>query len=380
MNTHVLSISYGRHLFIEGDPERERMCVCSDALASHHMIIFSDKSHGLSGDRVSDTLTLHPTNSFFHIGKIIDATLLGVRIVRASSKGTQWCISAQDSLGAGVVGYLLRWIIRHPLLIQEHGDIFGGDYWRQESRGNALWYYVARFLVRRADRVRAVSKRVHEHLQDLGVPASRIVTLPVYTDIPALQEIAVTTDLRALYPDASCIVLSVARFVPQKNLLLLVRAFKKLHTENQKARLVLVGRGSEEKNIREEIATCGLVGSVTIMPWTKDIVSLMKTADIYALSSNYEGWARVLVEAMACGLPIVTTAVGCAGEVCKDGVHGSVVPVGDENVFADALISLAGDADRRRTYSHAGKTDAPTIFSNQDAYVRTWALIHKWEL
>ena len=380
MNTHVLSISYGRHLFIHGDPERERMRVCSEALASHHMIIFSDKSHGLKEDCVSEKLTLYPTNSFFHIGKIIDAALLGVRIVRASPKGTRWCISAQDPLGAGVVGYLLRWITRHPLLIQEHGDIFGGDYWRQESRGNALWSYVARFLVRRADRVRAVSKRVHEHLQDLGVPASRIVTLPVYTDIPALQEIAVTTDLRALYPEASCIVLSVARFVPQKNLTLLVRAFKKLHMENPKARLVLVGRGSEEKRMQEEIAQCGLAESVTIMPWATDVVSLMKTADIYALSSNYEGWARVLVEAMACGLPIVTTAVGCAGEVCKDGVHGSVVPVGDENAFADALISLAGDADRRCTYGQAGKEDARTVFGNREAYVRTWALIHNGEL
>jgi glycosyltransferase involved in cell wall biosynthesis len=369
----VLSVSYGRHLFVEGDPERARLARCSEHVAEHHMIVFALARHGLAPSRAGERFTLHPTRSRTRAGMLVDAVRIGTSIVRAAPRGTRWCISAQDPLAAGLAGWLVHALTGQPLLIQEHGDIFAGGHWRAESRANRRWYGIARFLIRRADRVRVVADRVRAHVRALGVPDERIVQLPVLTDVRAFAGRAPAVDLRALHPRASLVVLSVARFVPQKNLALLVRAFARLQREDPRAVLVLVGQGEEESALRAEIARHALGASVTLMPWSADVASLMKTADVYALSSNYEGWARVLIEAMACGLPAVTTDVGCVGQVFLDGEHGRVVPVGDEAAFADALLLLAKDPAARAAMSARGPAAAARLFQDVDAYAEAWA-------
>jgi glycosyltransferase involved in cell wall biosynthesis len=69
----------------------------------------------------------------------------------------------------------------------------------------------------------------------------------------------------------------------------------------------------------------------------------MRSASAYVLSSNYEGWGRVLIESLVAQLPIVTTDVGCAGEVVIHNHHGLVVPVDSEAELAQAMLTLAID-------------------------------------
>ncbi len=374
----VLSISYGRNLFQEHNPERERLRVSSAEVAVHHMIVFSLRSHGLVETNVDDHFVLHPTNSAFRGAMIIDALWLGRRILFARKKGERWCISAQDPFATGVVGIALRWMTHIPLLVQEHGDVYFGSYWKNETHANRIWYSLGKHILRRADRVRAVSVRVREHLTEIGVKEEHTVLLPVFTDTHALEESAVRTDLRKLHPHASCIILSVARFVSQKNLILLLRAFAHVYQKDGHAHLVLVGKGPLEGALQKECRQLGIEHAVDIVPWTDDVASYMKTADIYALSSNYEGWARVLIEAMAVGLPSVTTEVGCVGEVFKDGIHGRVVPVGDEKAFADALVSLAQDRITRVKMGHMGRVDAERTILDGHTYARQWAELYRF--
>ncbi len=375
----IINIGYGRNLFVKSDPERARLLSCAQSVAHMHMIVFSRVRHGLSFERVHDTFSLHPTHSRCAPCMIGDAVLLALRIMRQYPKGTRFCIAAQDPLAAGVVGYILRLLTGAPLLVQEHGDIFSHDYWRTESRTNRFWYPIARYIIRRADRVRVVAARVAKHVAELGVPRSRIVVLPVATDVRHVLSHTATRDLRSEYKEHSPIILSVARFVPQKNLTLLVRAFARAREHMPHAHLILVGKGSDERVVREEIARCGVASCVTILPWTLDVLSLMKTADIYALSSNYEGWGRVLIEAMACGLPVVSTDVGCAGEICKDHVHGLVVPVGDEECFAHALAALFADTALRARAHDSGPRDVQQLFASEEAYRAKWAALHDVE-
>ncbi|MBX9906630.1 glycosyltransferase [Patescibacteria group bacterium] len=378
MKTHVLSIGYGRNLFTENDPERIRLRMCAEQVASLHMIVFSRRAHNLTVTSVSEKYTLHPTHSLFRVGMIFDAVKAGLRVMRQYPASTEWTISAQDPLAAGIAGFILKIITRRPLLIQEHGDIFSGSYWRNERLGNKVWYGVASFLIRHADRVRVVSNRVRDHVMSVGVSEEKIVSLPVYTDVAAWRESQIKVDLKALYPDASVIILSMARLVPQKNLTMLVRAFAKLHATDPRALLILVGRGEEEGTIAYEIKRQSLGNSVVCMPWTENPSSLMKTADIYALSSNYEGWGRVLIEAMLSGLPIVTTEVGCAGECIVDGVHGYIIPVQDEKAFAEALIKLSQNPGARVRFKANEKRDSEHVFPNHVLYARAWARTHEW--
>lgn len=375
MHPTILSIGYGRALFERTNPERARLLACSKEVAGLHMVIFSQRTDALAPQCVEGSLFLYPTNSRFRLLMPFDALLISLRIL--NTKRVRWCITTQDPLASGIVGCVVAYMSGFPLVVQEHADIFGDAHWRRESWSNTFWYYPARYIMRTAHRVRVVGERVKRHVRALGVPEERIHTLPVFSNLHAWYEGSISTDLHARYPDASCIVLSVARFVPQKNLLLLLEAFTMLLERDPSARLVLVGKGMEERLLREKIHERKIEASVVMMPWTEDVASLMKTADIYALSSNYEGWARVLPEAMACGLPAVATDVGCVGEVFIHNRHGLVVPVGATDAFGKALIALASDAALRSAMRERSRADARMQFTTPESYGVSWAAVYR---
>lgn len=376
MSTHVLSIGYGRQLFLKDNGERQRLLLCSEKTGAFHMIVFSLKSHNLISEHISDTFFLYPTHSRSRLLMMYDALRIGFRILKEQKKET-WCITSQDPLASGLVAFILSRISRIPLVIQEHGDIFSGFYWRRESWGNRLWYPIAVFLIRRAERVRAVSKRVAAHLVEVGVKGTRIVTLPVFTDISSLEEKEITQSARDFFPPDSLVVLSAARFVLQKNLLLLIHAFAEVVKKVPQAHLLLVGAGPLLNTLRAEVSKIDIETSVHFIEWVPDISSLMKTSDVYALSSNYEGWGRVLIEAMACGVPVVTTDVGCAAEVCLSDVHGKVVPVKNQGAFADALSTLLVDRERRASLGMRAKVDAQKLLHDPSLYASKWARVYE---
>ena len=372
---HTINIGYGRRLFQKDNSERERLAFCASATEGLHLIVFTLKKEGLMEESVTPTFSLYPTHSRSRSLMMFDAYRIARRIARARKQKEEWCVTAQDPLAAGVVGYFVRMRTGLPLIVEEHGDIFSGSFWRTETWSHQLWYFVARFIIRRADRVRAVSKRVATHLLSMGVHQEKIVILPVFSDILSVREKTVGQDLRKLFPESSPRILSVARFVSQKNLLLLLCTFAALYRELPGARLVVVGSGPLKGVLKRDVVSLHLESAVSFLPWSDDVFSLMKTADIYALSSNYEGWARVLIEAMACGLPAVTTEIGCVGEIWENGVHGISVPVGDEKAFAGALLRLASDSEKRKEYGAAGMRDASQIFKDKLSYARAWAAI-----
>jgi glycosyltransferase involved in cell wall biosynthesis len=92
------------------------------------------------------------------------------------------------------------------------------------------------------------------------------------------------------------------------------------------------------------------------------------------VASEHEAYGLVLIEAMAVGIPIITTDVGCVGEVFKDGEHGVVVRTAGDAGYAAALRTLLADADMRRACGHRAKETAQTLSETvtSGAYVRTW--------
>lgn len=327
----VLAISYGKNFFTTGNTERQRMLECARVVDEYHIIVFSHESEKLEEEVIEGKLFLHPTNSKNAVGKIFDAIRLGRKILK--EKG-EWVITSQDPFEAGLAGLVLAKFSRTPFNVQEHGDFYSTKHWQRESRLHAVRAGYGTYVLRSATTVRVVSERIKTTLVALGIPAEKIIKLSVSIDARAFKEAVPNPSLIPAYNSAETYVLTVARFVPQKNLTLLIRAFKKASSEFPKAKLLVVGTGPLEGELRE---LAGDSGQVVFMPWSEDVPSLMKTTHVYTLSSNYEGWGRVLVEAQASGLPIVTTDVGCVKEFIKPGPSVEVVPIGDELAFTAAL-------------------------------------------
>ena len=91
--------------------------------------------------------------------------------------------------------------------------------------------------------------------------------------------------------------------------------------------------------------------NVVIEHWTDDLISYYKTADLFLFTSNYEGYGRTVVEAMAAGLPVIMTNVGLAGDILKDNLNGLIVPINNLGELKRGIRILMDDKEKRKDIS-----------------------------
>ena len=120
-----------------------------------------------------------------------------------------------------------------------------------------------------------------------------------------------------------------------------MKAVKDLVKKYPKIGLVIVGDGPEEKKLKAQ--SLKLKANVIFEPWTDDLISYYKTCDVFLLTSNYEGYGRTAVEALASGSLVIMTDVGVAGDIAKDGYNSLIVPVGDKIGMERAIEKMIND-------------------------------------
>lgn len=171
---------------------------------------------------------------------------------------------------------------------------------------------------------------------------------------------AASLDLRHEFPalaDASQIAINVASLLPLKGHKDLLEAWARVVRSHPLAKLLCVGPdGGEQERLRQQVVRLGLADHIVFAGARRDVVSLVKGADLAIQASRDEGMSVALLEYMACGKPIVATDVGGTREAIKDGVTGLLVPCADPGGLADAILRMVGEqaltagmgADRRR--------------------------------
>jgi len=169
--------------------------------------------------------------------------------------------------------------------------------------------------------------------------------------------------------------LFVGRLAPEKNLSLLLRSVATLVDGRELVQMRIVGSGPEEKKIRALATELSLDEIVEFIPWTDTVCDEFSWADVFCLSSNHEGWAMVLEEAAAAKLAIVTTDVGCAGELIRPNQEGLVVPVGDYVAYSAALQKLTDYELRVRLARHA----YDRVAKRDNTYIDRWIATHPVE-
>ncbi len=153
-------------------------------------------------------------------------------------------------------------------------------------------------------------------------------------------------------PKPAPIAISVARLSPEKDYPTLFRAIRKVVVVHPGFRLKLVGDGKERAMLEKLAADLRITKHVEFLGERKDVPDLLRTAGFYVSSSKTEGISLTLLEAMAVGLPIVTTAVGGNPEIVLDGVTGTLVPPMDPDALASAIIDMI---DRHEEWQHMGE-------------------------
>jgi glycosyltransferase involved in cell wall biosynthesis len=168
----------------------------------------------------------------------------------------------------------------------------------------------------------------------------------------------------------SRIILAVGRLVPAKGFDVLANAFAEIAHEFPESRLVITGEGPERQSLSALSQKLQLVDRVSFPGWVAEPAELMATATIFVLPSRYEGFPNALIEAMACGLPVISTA--CAGplEIVENEVDGLLVPVDSVSELANAMRRLLQDEDLRSLLRRNAMT-VSTRYS-LDAIVPMW--------
>jgi glycosyltransferase involved in cell wall biosynthesis len=162
--------------------------------------------------------------------------------------------------------------------------------------------------------------------------------------------------------------------VPQKSIDTLLQAFSRFRRHaGVDAWLAIVGAGPLEAELRRRARDLGVGERVVWAGFHEDMRGVMRAFDVFAISSVYEGFGLVLIEAMASGRPVVATRAGAIPEVVADGDTGLLVPPGDPQAFAAALAKMT-DPALRRSLGQAGQRRALADFTLDTMFARTDAL------
>lgn len=372
MKPNVIAVSYAKRALVAGTRERERMLEYARVCDQYHVIVFTRKKEGYQKYQTDGSLTLHATNAYTKIGMLWQAYKIGKKILKQNVTKS-FVVSSQDPFETSVVGRLLVSRSRHVHQIQIHGDVFNPRSYKYALL-QMMRVRFGQYVVRQAHMIRVVSERIKQSLLKMGVADNRIAVLPIQSDLESFFQIG-KERFEKLAQHQKLHLLYVGRFSPEKNVILLLQAAKHLKERKVNFLLTLVGDGPDKKELEAYLHTHSLTGVVRMKSWSENIPHEMSQAEVFCLSSNHEGWAMVLQEAAAAGMAIVTTDVGCAGQLIKNEKTGLVVPVADLNKFIDAIERLQSAELRQRLGMSAYEACKANTLSKEE-YMDTWVATH----
>jgi len=216
-----------------------------------------------------------------------------------------------------------------------------------------------RMLVRavapRIARVVAVSATQLDELQRLGFRPERITVIPngIPAPLPTRPREAVRAELELAEGDV--LALLVATLRPEKRAEAFVDAVRRAHAREPRVRGVVAGGGPQLAWVQLLAAEEPEV--VRVLGERSDVADLMAAADVVCLTSNFEGLPMTVLEAMALSRPVIATRVGGVPDAVTDGRTGRLVPPGDTDAFAEALVELARAPALRRAMGEAASVD-----------------------
>lgn len=269
---------------------------------------------------------------------------------------------------AGFLGRLAaRLVGRTPCIYTPRGTILEGYFGR-----SALWLFTRldRLAAGWTDRIIGLTPEESESYLEAGIGhPGQYVNIPVGIDPDRLTP--VDDDQRRSLRQAAglaedeVLIAWVGRLVPVKDPLTLVRGLARLADTGTSWKCWISGEGPLEGALRELIRGEGLDERVELRGHVAEIPGLMRTADLFVLTSRNEGFGRVLLEAMASGLPVVATDVGGVPTVLMKGKAGILVAPGDPEALAAALRPLISSEEERRRWADAGRNAVRSAFDLQ---------------
>jgi glycosyltransferase involved in cell wall biosynthesis len=286
----------------------------------------------------------------------------------------------------GPLGLAFGRALRKGVVLQAevNGELSGEIYtWGTKLAGTVADAWLRRAvrlrnrLLRRADAFVAMSSVIRDEFIAAGISPEKVAHLPHGVDTarfrPASEsERAVLRDRLGL-PQSALVVVNTGRLLRGKGLEVLLEAFEALAEAEPAATLVIVGSGegqalSVESDLRAHAAPFG--GRIRFTGAVANVEDYLRSGDVFAFPSLFEGLGISLVEAAACGLACVASRTGGIVDVIDHGHHGLLVEPGDSRELATAIRALASDRARRLALGLAARERACARFDLETSVAR----------
>ena len=235
-------------------------------------------------------------------------------------------------------------VLGKPLVLRPSGSAKIGDI---GSAGRRFGGRLTVDFLRLADAFVAISRDLADEMARAGFPRAKIHLIP--TGVPVPEDQAKPENATVIF---------VGRLAPEKNLDVLLAAWKRVSERFGEARLDICGEGPLRRELEGLTLELGLKESVRFRGFVEDIYGVLARKGIFVLPSASEGMSAALAEAMASGLAVVSTDVSGSRDLIRDGHNGYLVPAADEKALADRLILLLGNENLRLKMGAAARETA----------------------
>ena len=232
-----------------------------------------------------------------------------------------------------VLTLLAGWNLKIPIIVSEHIHPAFSD-------TNKIWRLLMNWTYRYADRVALLTESALPfYPADRGY-RSIVMPNPIVTPAPAVAT-------ARLLPTPSLV--AMGRLHPQKGFDLLLRAFHQIQAKHPDWQLTILGEGPIRSELEALRAQLGLTERVHLPGQVENVNAYLRQADLFVMSSRFEGFPMALCEAMACGIPVLSTdCLSGPSDIIRDGIDGVLVIVDDVDALALGLDDLMADSAKRQ--------------------------------
>lgn len=287
-----------------------------------------------------------------HLPKVVRHVAYFLKALRASVRASM--VFAQDPVSVGLPALCAAKIMRKRFMLKVVGDYAWEQYCQRGAGAEKFMHLdafqhtrcdfitelrrkIQRFVARYAEKVIVPSAYLQMIIMQWGVPSEKIQVIYNACEAPKVSESK--EEARKALGLQGRVVVSIGRLVPWKGFLGLIEVTQKMLAEFPDFVLVIVGDGPQRNELEKRAHELGVGGHVifTGRMERENVWRYLTAADVFALNTAYEGFSHQILEAMALGVPIVTTAVGGNGEAIDNEENGVLAAYNDKEAFVQAL-------------------------------------------
>lgn len=253
---------------------------------------------------------------------------------------------------AGALGRIaLLFNFKVKILYNAHGWYFNAQISNKKKKIFAL---IERVLAIKTNKIINISKSEYESALKYKIASKKKMCIIEngidFTKFKDSDKYRDETRKKLNIKDNEIVIGVVGRLSEQKDPMTMIKAFKEVYEENKNIKMLFVGSGDLEDNIKKFAEDNNILDKVIITGWVDEVEKFIPAFDIAVLPSKWEGFGLVLIEYMACNKPIVASNVGGISNILQDKVNGTLIASGDYNKLKYSILELINNTGLKKKY------------------------------